>query len=265
MDKKQLLLPISLLLLATLGLIACGGGEPEEVIAHDPAEWTWLQETQQQLAEKRQELTDLNAVIAGKVEAAEDLAAMTAEDLEAKASGLGGEINTLLDDFQGRLVPFINKGIDADAEETEIHSQALAMKSHEDVLVAHEYIDRGGDYSRAINIMQSALELDPNNQALKDALAGAETNQYMSEERFNQIKKGMTSEEVRELLGTVKRSNEREDTEKNTLVWLYKKADGGGAGVYFSKKKDVWNVYGFDFNSVKPKVVGSDGEEESQG
>jgi hypothetical protein len=266
MHKKQLLFSLPFLLLLTLGLVACGEAEPEEVVAHDPIEWTWLQETKEGLTTNRQEIKHLAATLAGKAEASKELAALAPEELQEKVTALASEIEANREEYMGRLVDFINKGIDADAEASEIHAQALALKSDEDILVALEYIDKGGDYSRAIGIMKSSLNIDPDNPVLQQALADAEKNQFMTEERFGLAKKGMTTDEVRELLGTIKRTNAKDYPEKKTKAWFYKKAEGGAAGVFFTEKKDAWVVYKTDFGAIpKPEISTAKKEGDSAG
>jgi hypothetical protein len=85
----------------------------------------------------------------------------------------------------------------------------------------------------------------------------------MTQERFAQVKKGMTKDEVRELLGQVMLSNLREfppakASDRPVEGWFYKKKDGGAAGVYFREKRKGqgdWAVYNVDFDAIKQKVT----------
>jgi tetratricopeptide (TPR) repeat protein len=127
------------------------------------------------------------------------------------------------------------------------------MKSSEDLLLAEEYIQKGGEYQRAIDILEAALAIDPDNQALKAALAKAEADRYPAKEKFALVKKGMSEAEVRALLGPVNLRNVKEYPERHVVAWFYKKADGGAAAVYFDtgRKKDATpKVYDTKYDAI---------------
>ena len=136
---------------------------------------------------------------------------------------------------------------------------ALHLKSDEDMIAAQEWIDKGGDYRRAIDIYNTALRFDPDNEALKEALATAEELRFMSEERFEEAKKGMTEAEVRAVLGQVNLHNIKDFPERKVRAWFYPTAEGGAAAaVWFKEGNDGFKVYRVNYQEVKPK-----GEEES--
>ena len=84
------------------------------------------------------------------------------------------------------------------------------------------------------------------------AKAKAEELQYMTEERFAQVKKGMSTEEVRELLGTPKRNNQREfDGDVTGLFYPKQDPPKSAAGVFFQVKNDELTVYKTDFDAVQ--------------
>jgi len=264
--RRSLLAFCSLTILA-LGLMACSSTEETAEVVHDPAEWQALQDAQQALIGKRQELGTLRTVIDGSAseETAANFADIGEEELGTNAEALNDEVVSMAYDFVGSLVEFINKSINADGEETEIHQQAIRMKSDEDLATGQDFIDRGGEYQRAIDIFQQSLAFDPEYQALHDAIAKANDLRFMSEERFAEVKKKMTQAEVRKLLGALKGTNIQEFPERNVVGWFYRKDNGGAAAVYFKeKRKDDgnWLVYEADYDAIKPKVIGSDGNEE---
>ena len=131
--------------------------------------------------------------------------------------------------------------------------RVIRMKSAEDVLIAEEYIWAGGDYRRALEILDTALMLDPDNPDLQAARDKANTDQYMTEERFAQVTKGMTPEEVRARIGTVNRHNLREYPDRNVVAWFYRREDKGAAGVWFDQKDGEMKVYRFDFHAIDPE------------
>ncbi|MEO1366396.1 MAG: hypothetical protein AAFX50_04405 [Acidobacteriota bacterium] len=251
-------------------LVACSGGEGEDSAEQDNAQWNEIQSLKSQLDANRAELQDLRDQLAAAdaaepeeapaedAEGGDDAAApaMTPEELQAKIDEMGSAISAETDALYGRVVDLINNsGLVEGAELTPDQQKAFGLKADIDIIYAQEYIDRGGDYQRAIDIYSQALRSDPTNEKLLNAKAEAERLQHMDEERFSAVKKGMTQAEVRGLLGTVKNTNVREFTEQNRIGWFYRKEDGGAAGVYFREKtqgSDDWIVEISDFDAIKP-------------
>lgn len=247
--------------LAVLALsVACGGGGAAKEDQAKTEEWAWLTETQQTLVSKRQELADLKAQVeaVAEVEVAEGdpEAAAATEDLAAQIEVLGGEVEALTEEFGNRLVGFINADPMIEGEPpTERQIEALRMKSGEDIILAEEWIERGGDYKRAIEIISTALLYDADNEELKAALARAEADRYMSEERWAAAKKGMTEDQIRKVLGQVNLHNIREYPDKDVVAWFYPTAeDGSAAAVWFqpNKKSGALEVYQIKFEAIKP-------------
>jgi tetratricopeptide (TPR) repeat protein len=256
------------LVAAGVGVAACGGGGEEEAKeAARESEWQALQEAKQSLEAKRSELAEVRGRLAlsdtGADEAAaeaggEEAAAATAaeaspEELAARADALEQEIADESETFNERLVTFINDDPIIEGEPpTERQMAAIRMKSAEDMAIAREYIDKAGDHRRAIDIYETALQVDPENAELQAALEEARGARFMTAERFGQVKKGMTQEEVRSLLGTANPRNIRSYPEREVEAWFYPKGGGGAAAVFFQKDKgDAMVVYQIDFEAVK--------------
>lgn len=249
----------SLALLCTsvvvLALAACSGGEQDQKVAQQQQEWAWLQQTKQQLDTHRQELAALRQQIAEAPEvvpaAAEGAAAGegaaegeapapgSRADLEAKARILEDAIGKLSEEFGARLVAYINsfETPEGDPMPPE-QQQAIRMKSDEDIEVAREWIEKGGDYRRAIEIYEVQRQIDPGYERLEQALAHAQAMRYMTEERFTQVQKGMTKAEVRAVLGPVNLHNIQEYPERKVEAWFYPREGGGASGVYFRLDED---------------------------
>ena len=232
-------------------LVACapsGPSEEEQKAAAAAEAWSWLQETKATIDGKRAELSQLHEQLKSSD---------AAEELTAQITGVEGEIDALSDQFTSRLVGFINdQGITVGAELTEQQLGAIRMKSDEEIVVAREYIAKGGDYAKAIDIYKQALNFDPDNPALIAALENAQTQQYMTEERFAVVKKKMSKDDVRAAIGQVNLHNIKEYEDKGTVAWFYRKEDGGAAGVFFREKRkgqEDWQVYSADFDAVKAR------------
>lgn len=246
--------------LAVLVLVVACGPKGAKVDPAIEAEWAWLTESKEKLDGLRGELAGVQEAMRAPVpEGAEEEGAEagpSVDELAAKAKTLENQIADMADEFGARLVGFLNDPSNQMIEGeplTERQQAAIAMKSSEDIALASEYISKGGDYRRAIDILTTTLQLDPDNADVKAALDSATENRYMSEERFAQVKKGMTQDKVRELLGQVNLRNIREYPDRNVVAWFYATAEGGdAAAVWFreDKKSGDQVVYQIKYEAV---------------
>ena len=260
--------------LAVVVLVAaCGGGGAAKEEQAKLEEWAWLTETKQTLDSKRLELANLVAQAEmeasevaeevaeeGAEEVAEEVGEAVAEiDLGTQIEQLGAEVEALTDDFSNRLVAYINSDPMIEGEEpTESQVNALRMKSSEDIVLAQEWIVRGGDYKRAIEIVNTAMMLDEGNPELEAALADFETNRFMSEEKFAAAEKGMGVADIRRVLGQANLHNVREYPDKDVVAWFYPTAeDGKAAAVWFQPDKEtgVLEVYQIKFKAIDPATM----------
>lgn len=250
-------------LLLTL-MVGCGPNEAEQqaaAVAAREAEVAALRESRGQLEAKRQELAALIGQAAAAAATAADPAAPApaadaaapATDWEAQIAAKRSEVDGMSEDFGRKLVEALNADPLIEGEPPSAQQKELVtMKSAEDMILARDYIDQGGDYRGAIQIYNASLAIDPDNQALKDALAKAEADRYMTAERFAQVTKGMTQDAVISLIGRVNSYNVKEYPEKNVVAWFYPREDGSAAGVFFEKNKQgVFIAYQVNFDAVK--------------
>jgi hypothetical protein len=255
-------------LLLGLGLIACGGGTPsaDAVAAKRDAAWAELDQEHQGLEQQRAELARLAAAGGSGAAASGEAAGGAAPGEGGEGGGTAGEgaaerleaLETEVEEasqaFNERLVAFINDNPPVVGEPlTPVQQAAIRMKSDEDILVAREFIDKGGDYRRAVKIYETALMADPDYDRLKQELARAEEMRFMTEERFALVKDGMTEDEVRTLLGPVNLRNVRHFEKENVVAWYYPKNEhGAAAAVWFrhDAKKKALAVYQADFDAI---------------
>jgi len=251
--------------LIAIGALACTPGEEEGESEARQQAYQDLQRSQEELTQKRQELADVSARIDAGTEGIEvpEGSEQTAEqilaDLEARRETLAQEVTAEADQLMGRIVTFINEDPWIQGEEkTEIQKGAVRLKSAEDVVLALEFVEKGGDYKRAADIISRALEIDPDNQELKDKLAWIEEMRYMTEDRFAAVEVGMTEQQVRAALGPPNLNNVRE-FEGGRVGWFYPRganaAADGAAGVYFQPQRGVLTVYEANFDAVKPAAT----------
>jgi tetratricopeptide (TPR) repeat protein len=262
---------VALALLLT-GAGACGDGAEEQAAASE-AEWQALQTSKAQLDGKREKLAELRLELETMPvegsEAAEEVAeeAVGAEpaagessggptgraELEQRIEDLENEIATESEEFAARLVTYINSLEIVEGEPLTPEQQAaIRMKSDEDMVVAREWIEKGGDYRRAIDIYEAQLRLDPDYESLEAAIAEAEAMRFMTEDRFSQAQKGMTQADVRRVLGPVNLHNVQQYPEKNTVAWFYpKEGTRVPAAVWFrlDQESGQYVVYQADFES----------------
>ncbi|HEX2464981.1 MAG TPA: hypothetical protein VHR17_10180 [Thermoanaerobaculia bacterium] len=239
----------SLLVAALLGGVpfafSCAPRDQEAAAAARAAEWATIER-------ERAALDGLRAELA----AAREQDASATPELETR-------VGHSTDRFLERLVAFINQHAGArepngTAKAAPELAAAIRMKSSEDLLLAREYIERGGDYAKAIDILASAEVVDPDNSELVAARAEAERLRYMDQERFARVEKGMTEDDVRAELGQVKQQNVREET--GQVVWLYPRENGAAAAVFFrAGREGVLAVDDTNFEAVPSPTDGPPG------
>lgn len=252
--NRKPLFALLCVLLAGAAAAGCGEGagdshEPAGTPAAAEGEWAWLQKAHQALQGKRQQLAELEAG-AGAPGAARDSA--------QQATALRAEVDRLTAQLGLRLVAFINSRPPVDDQPlSAVQRAALRLKSDEDILLARAYVERGGDYRRAIEIYEAALAVDPRHPRLRDELAAARRLRYMTRDRFDQVKEGMKGEEVRRLLGAPNLHNVRAYPDREVEAWFYPKDGSGAAAAVWFRTPDKagaveGTVYEADFDAVQP-------------
>lgn len=237
-----------------LALLAGCGPRPEErqdtrQAAVTVAQWDWLEQTKQRLDEQRERLAQLEARREPGRPRSEELAR------------LRKEVDDLAEDFNRRLVEYVNAHASSGETPGERQLAAIRMKSDEDILLAREYIEEAGDYRRAIEIYETALAADPENPRLKTELETAKSRRYVTRERFALIREGMTQDEIRRLVGPPNLQDVRDYPERGVTAWFYPKdASGAAAAVWFRKATppdtDSPVAYQLDFDAIQPPAPG---------
>lgn len=254
-------------------LNGCGGGGSADEAAANKAKLAELETMKAELDQKRTDMADLDAKIKDPslIEVPEGEEPPSPDVLQTKRDELKNDIDTLSESLSSELVDFEyqmqldlheRRKKNANAPQTEEHLKVLRMMSSENMIVAQSWIDKQGDYNQAIQILEESISADPNNEELKAALEKAQSDQYMTEERFANVKKGMTEDEVREQIGQVFHQHIREYPEQKAIAWFYPREDEGTAGVYFTTDANGNKVvYKLDFNALKPKSESEETQE----
>lgn len=234
----------------TLAAALLAGCQPSEEqvqaakAAARQAELAAIETAKKALDSQRAALAELAAgVAAGTV---------PAEQFEAADKAL----SEATDAFGSQLAAFINADPPVVGEPPRPDQlAAIRLNSAEGMLVAREYIDKGGDYRRAIDIYRQLLSADPDNADLQAALADAEAKRFMTAERLQLATKGMTEADVVGALGRPLARNIKEYSDGKVLAWFYPTDDSGNAaGVFFNEERKVYEV---KLEAVKP---GGEGE-----
>jgi len=237
---------------------ACSG-EDEKAAAEAEREsrLAEIEEQKQALDTARSELETtaerLSQAESGALPAGEEV---DAAELRAEIERADAEITTAAENLNAALTNFINEvaqqaSIGPGEPLPEVLQRAIALKAEEDMTLAREFITEGGDYVRALDMYGAILAYDPENQRVRDAIAEAQAMRYMDQERFSQVRNGMTPAEVEQLLGTVNLRNRREYPDQGIMAWYYpKSAARNAAGVWFRQRGNRWEVYRIEFDAV---------------
>lgn len=262
--RRFFLIPVLFALAATLGIsTGCKTGPSEKELAltamHD--QLSAVQQGYADLQQKRQELATTQATIS-EIEAIKerkrsDEQKTQLEEAQGKLQELQKSIDEGYNGVQDTLASLLNTMLNdyPDAPET---LDALKIYSDEAIGVAEDLIAKSGNYNKAIKQLASAEGYyqaiqQPPYQALEDKIAEYQDWRFITKERFDQVKKHMTEDEVKALVGVPYTHNIQTDPKKGVTAWMYKKREGGGAGIYFKTKNN--KVYSMNWNALKTKVV----------
>lgn len=112
--------------------------------------------------------------------------------------------------------------------------RAARLYLEEEIAYARSLTEKGR-FASAIPYYEDAVTRAPRDEALKAELEEVREKIVVSRDRFSQLSRGMTQDEVRDLIGaprpgwthTIQKSGRSYET------WYYKRADGGVASISF--------------------------------
>ncbi len=262
--KSIRILPYVLIVILVGGFsVGCSRGPSEEELklAELQQQFVLIQEEYAALEEIRADLKDqliaieeLQAIDEGKLT---DEQTLLLEEGLLEIEEASAAENEAFEEVTGNLAEFLNTALNdyPDAPETK---QALDMYSIEAILVAEDMVDKAGDYAKAIDHLYAAgslydqvgFDIYP---GIDEKIAWLNEWRFITQERFDAVEKGMTKEEVQVVVGVPYYQNIQKDEKRGVETWLYRKADGGAAAIYFKMKND--KVYNKNFEAIKTKVV----------
>jgi hypothetical protein len=177
------------------------------------------------------------------------------EELTAKLPEMKQPIEDGYNDLQEKLADFLNLALNDFPQEPDT-IEGLKIYSKEAMLTAAETVAESGNYKKAMENLITAkdlyeqIEVEPL-PALVDKITEYEDWRFITQERFDQVKRNMTPEEVKAVIGVPYYRNIRENP-GGVTTWIYQRREGGAAAITFNKRGKVYHT---DFDAVKPKVA----------
>ena len=131
--------------------------------------------------------------------------------------------------------------------------RAAALLASEKVVMGDQYMSILSRYDRAISLYREALELDPTNATAVERIAQAEGKRFVDMGAFGRVRQAMSEQEVRGLVGLPREDWIKQVVQNSRVysVWIYPKADGGAAAIYF----DNGVVYHTNWNAAAPPTA----------
>ncbi|MCG6947847.1 MAG: hypothetical protein LJE93_02885 [Acidobacteria bacterium] len=262
--RKSRFLPHGIATLVVFGLLlGCSSGPSEEDLkkARFEEQLATLQQQHEDLNQARAELAALETRLA-EIEAIQerdrtDEQKVELETLPASIEEQTAARDAAYDAVQSTLADFLNIALN-DFPEHPATAEGLNLYSDEAILIADDTVAKAGDYKKAINQLDSASSYYesiglPPYQPLIDKMAELDEMRFITQERFDEVKKNMTMDEVKEIAGVPYYQNIQVDEKRKVETWLYRKREGGAAAVYFKTNNN--KVYNKNFDAVKVKVV----------
>ena len=243
--------------------VACSKkpSEEEQKKAELDQQFTAVQQTYDQLQQTRTEISqaeqrqqELEAIPERR---RTDEQKQELEQVTTKVNDLSTTRDAAFDQLQGNLADFLNVALN-DFPNDPRTLDALRIYSEEAIIYADDAVQGAGDYKKALDRLNNALGYYEAINAepyppLKDKIQQLEERRFITRERFDEVKKNMTKDQVKEIAGVPYYGNIHEEKKQGIEYWLYPKEDGGAAAIYFNNKSG--KVYNKNFDAVKPKVV----------
>jgi hypothetical protein len=250
--------------IVSLSLVnGCSRGPSEEELkqAELAAQFAAITQLHETLTQARADLASAQVSLAeiealAERERTEDQKAMM-EELPARIDELAASQDATFEELQGNLAEYLNVALNEfpDSPDT---ARALEIYSEEAMIVAADIVLKSGDYKKAIDHLASAENLFDQSgmipyQPLVDRISELDDWRFITQERFDSVKKDMTKEEVMTLVGVPYYQNIKVDDKRGVEMWLYRKREGGAAAISFRMK--TGKVYHMNFDAVKPQVA----------
>ncbi len=243
-------IPTVVVALTLSALVACGGKKQEQAakvnLGEQLAKVKTLHaqhlEKAQKLRELRHELGQLKAK--PKLDAAE---AQRKQELEEQVRQASKELDTVFTEDQNELANFLNTALN-DAPQAPETLEGLKIYAEDTILNAKDFMNEAGDYRKAVELLETAQSYfesvsAPVPSELTSLLEEARKFRFITKERFDQVQKGMTTEQVKGITGTPLALNVREQEVKGrkVTIWLFRSESGDIASFFFDEKGKLYS------------------------
>jgi len=128
--------------------------------------------------------------------------------------------------------------------------EALALYAAQAIRNANDLITNNGDYAKAIELLVTAENTFTAIRAqvpadLRRELDSAKALRYLSRDRFDRVRNGMSTADTRLITGTPFYANVREHEDRGGKIttWQFAREDGGVAAVQFQNGKVVARIW----------------------
>lgn len=264
MHRKTLLYSCCIGVLISAFFAGCSKGPNEEELkrAELTTQLTAIQQSYGELEQVRADLAAAEASLAELEAVPErtrtDEQKAELEALPARITELEAQREVIFDTVQNSLAEFLNVALNEFPQAPET-LEGLRIYSNESILVAWDMVAKAGDYKKAVDHLAAAKSyyemagISEVHQPLVDTLAELESWRWITQERFDAVKNGMTRDEVKAMAGVPYFGNIQTDDARDVETWLYRKSEGGAAAFYFKMKSG--KVYGKKWDAIQTKVV----------
>jgi len=265
--KRNRVLVVCIVFVAIVGLNqGCSRGPSEEELklAAFQEQAVAMKQAYEDMVSLRAEIEEDEASLAELQEIPEnkltDEQKLELEELTAKVESARNDSETAFEDVQAKLADLLNVGINEYPESQET-ADALMIYADEAIIVADDMVAKSGDYKKAIDHLANAEGYFEaaglsSYHPLIAKIQELDDWRFLTQERFDAVKKGMTKDEVGALAGQVYFRNVQESPDKGVETWLYKKREGGAAAFYFKIKTQ--KVYDKNWEAVAAQSVVED-------
>lgn len=247
-------LMVTIAVIAGLG-VGCGDKKAKKSTFDIAGEFAKVTAARAALTEARNQLETVRGKLAKlqKVERLTPQQSAEKTQLESQLKQAQSAFDEAFNNDQSQLSAFLNVVLNEESLRSAPETRkALDLYAQEALVNAKDFMNRAGDYRRAIELLETAegyftaVNFAPPPE-LATVKAEAKSRRYLTKERFDLLKKGMTEDQVKVITGTPFYANIRENEVKGRKIvtWLFNREDGEVAGLYFEKGKLYalkWNV-----------------------
>ncbi|MCX7894345.1 MAG: outer membrane protein assembly factor BamE [Thermoanaerobaculum sp.] len=241
--------PMAVLGIIMVAVSACGKKEEQKPQTDLKAQLGKVKALHAQHLEKAQQVRALRAELAALREkpSLSSQEAQRKQALEEQLKQATKELDQIFTDDQNELASFLNTALN-EAPQAPETLEGLKLYAEDAMMNARDFMNEAGDYRRAVELLETAQGYFESVSApvpteLQALLQEARTFRHITKERFDQVQKGMTRQQVKAITGTPLALNVREQEVKGkkVTVWLFRAESGEIASFFFDEKGKLYS------------------------